>query len=487
MVRWLRGVAGPGAGPGSGDDGVPFAYGFTAAVAWDAWRALREGPAGIEARQLNRLGLLVDYAREHSRFYRERYRDLPAGPVQLRRLPAVSKSELMSRFDDWVTDPAITRTTVEAFVADLDNLGADFLDRYVVFTTSGSTGVPALLVQDRRALAVMNGLAIVRSAGWLTPRVLARVLARGARQAAVFATGGHFLTTTMIARRLRLRPFRRRIVRFYSVLDPLPRLVEQLNAFRPALLGSYASVLGVLAEEQRAGRLRISPAVIGSGGELLSPAVRRQVESAFGCPVAETYSASEATPLALPCRHGRLHVNSDWFLLEPVDAAGAPTAPGELSHSLLLTNLANLAQPLIRYELGDSVVMPAEPCPCASPLPTIRVEGRTEDILQVPRPDGTRVALLPMALATVVEETPGVHRFQIVQTAPTTLAVRLEGGPGTAREQVWAAVRARLADYLTRQGLPAVDLELAAEAPMLSPRGGKLRHVLAAPHPACAP
>ena len=125
--------------------------------------------------------------------------------------------------------------------------------------------------------------------------------------------------------------------------------------------------------------------------------------------------------------------------------------------------------------------MPAEPCPCRSPLPTIRVEGRTEDILHVPRPDGEMVALLPMALATVVEETPGVHRFQIVQTCPTTLAVRLKTDPDTGREEVWAAVRARLAEYLSRQGLPAVALELAAEAPTPSPRGGKLRHVLAMP------
>jgi hypothetical protein len=37
---------------------------------------------------------------------------------------------------------------------DLDNLGRDFLDRYVVITTSGSTGVPALLVEDRRTYGV---------------------------------------------------------------------------------------------------------------------------------------------------------------------------------------------------------------------------------------------------------------------------------------------------------------------------------------------
>jgi hypothetical protein len=118
-----------------------------AAVAWDAWRRAHGDPAGVEARRQRRLGLLIDHAREHSRFYAERYRDLPPG-VELRRLPAVSKSELMDRLDDWVTDPAVTRPAVEAFVAD-------------------------------RRVAHASG------AG--------PMLARGARQAAIFATGGHFL------------------------------------------------------------------------------------------------------------------------------------------------------------------------------------------------------------------------------------------------------------------------------------------------------
>ena len=66
---------------------------------------------------------------------------------------------------------------------------------------------------------------------------------------------------------------RRRIARFYSVLDPLPQLVDQLNAFQPAFLGTYASGLAAQTAEQEAGRLRISPLVITTGGELLSPAV----------------------------------------------------------------------------------------------------------------------------------------------------------------------------------------------------------------------
>ena len=135
------------------------------------------------------------------------------------------------------------------------------------------------------------------------------------------------------------------------------------------MLGMYASALKALTAEQEVGRLRISPLVITSGGELLTPAVQRRAEEAFGCLVNQTYGASEAIPLALPCRHGRLHLNSDWFVVEPIDAEGRPVPPDARSDGLLVTNLANYVQPVIRYQLGDSVVISDRRCACGTPLP----------------------------------------------------------------------------------------------------------------------
>ena len=364
-------------------------------------------------------------------------------------------------------------------MADPDNVGTDFLDRYVIFTTSGSTAEPALLVQDRRAVAVMMGLAYARSAGVLPPRLLLRILARGARQAAIFAGGGHFLTATMFARQLRKQPYRRRHAKYFSVLDPLPELVAQLNDFQPVLISTYASALGVLADEQEAGRLNIAPLVISSGGELLLPSVRAQAERVFKAVVVETYNASEATPLSLPCRLGKMHVNTDWFILEPIDDAGNPVPPGQRSDTVLVTNLANHVQPVIRYELGDSVVVGPDPCRCGSPLPTIAAEGRTDEILRITGSDGTIVVVLPLAIATVVEETPGVLRYQILQTGPAALTIRLTVAPGHSRSDVWALAYRRLIDFLRTQGAaPEVTVGLSEEPPMTNPRSGKMRHVL---------
>ncbi len=451
-------------------------------VAWDAWRAGRGGPAAIRERQAARLEALVSHARRASPLYAELYASLVTDglvPEDLVRLPQVRKPELMSHFDDWVCDREVTRAKVQAFLADPDTVGADFLGRYVVFTTSGSTAEPAVLVQDKRAIAVMNGLAYGRSAGVLPRNLLPRILSRGIKQAAVFAGQGHFLTATLFARRLRELPIRRRYCRYFSILDPLPELVAALNDFQPVMLSTYASALNLLAGEQEAGRLHISPMVISSGGEPLLPNARRRAERVFGAVVVQTYNASEVTPLSLPCRKGQLHLNSDWFIVEPVDGSGRAVAPGQRSDTVLVTNLANYVQPLIRYELGDSVVVGAERCPCGSPLPTITVQGRTDDVLDVPGADGDTVVILPLAISEVVEETPGVLSYQIVQTAPSALAIRLAVDAARQRSEVWERVRCRLLEFLGRQGVSStMTVELADEPPAVNKRSGKLRHVL---------
>jgi len=127
-------------------------------ASWDAWEAAREGKQGIARRQPERLQALVSYARTHSRYFAEVYRDVPEPCSVVRQLPVVTKAELMRDFDDWVTDPAVTKHQVEAFLADPALIGHDYLDRYVVCTTSGSTGTPAILFHDQGGLVVYNVL-----------------------------------------------------------------------------------------------------------------------------------------------------------------------------------------------------------------------------------------------------------------------------------------------------------------------------------------
>jgi len=446
-------------------------------IAWDAWIAKRAGLPYILERQQVRLKELVAFVREHSRYYAEKYRHLPANIEGIHQLPVVTKRELMARFEEWVTDPAIKRVDVEAFVADKSRIGHTFLNQYLILTTSGSSGTPAILLQDTLTQAVMNGLTYVRGLEMVSLSEYWQVLKKGGRQVALFATSGHFLGVTMIERRRRAKPWRAKISRIISVLTPLPEVVKELNEFQPAMVAGYATMLILLAEEQEAGRLQIHPALITSSGETLSPQDREQIQRTFGCTLIESYGCSEATPLTITCRHRRLHVNSDWFILEAVDQSYNPVPAGQYSHTVLITNLANHVQPIIRYELGDSVTVDPDPCPCGSPLPSVRVIGRTDEILAFQSPNNTKVHILPLALWSVINETPGVLRFQAIQTAPERLEIRLKAKIAGEEAQVWESLKQHVQNYMEDHGLLNVKIIHSKVPPAPNPVSGKFRHV----------
>jgi len=141
------------------------------------------------------------------------------------------------------------------------------------------------------------------------------------------------------------------------------------------MLGGDPSALEVLAKEQQVGRLHIHPVAINAAGETLTEAVRQQIAASFGCAVSNYYGSSEAVGLSYECQHHRLHVNSDWYLLEPVDEHDQPVPPGQLSSAVLVTNLANRVQPLIRYKMGDRLLISPDPCHCGSPFPRAECVG----------------------------------------------------------------------------------------------------------------
>ena len=129
---------------------------------------LLTGKAGgeiIAAKRRQRLQQLISFARQHSRFYREKYAHVPSGECALHLLPPVSKPELMERFDDWVTDPAVTLRGVESFIADEWRVGRPFLGRYAVWSSSGTTGTPGIFVHDADALSVYDALSAARFRG----------------------------------------------------------------------------------------------------------------------------------------------------------------------------------------------------------------------------------------------------------------------------------------------------------------------------------
>ena len=149
----------------------------------DGWRARRGGAAALRSRQRRRLAELVAFARARSPYFTERLAGLPGVVSDPVLLPVTSKPELMSRFNDWVTDREVTRQQVEDVVADPARIGELLLGRYTVATTSGRTGVRGIFVMDPGSLAVAAALSTRMLAEWLDPADVWRILRRRGRMA----------------------------------------------------------------------------------------------------------------------------------------------------------------------------------------------------------------------------------------------------------------------------------------------------------------
>lgn len=452
-------------------------------VSLDVAAAHRGAPQGIVQRQQTRLAALLESTLRGSPLYRRLWPVGTTPGTALDALPVVTRAQLMAHFDDWVTDPQLRLHALRAFTADPAHIGTPWLGRYMVWESSGTSGQPGIFVQDAQAMAVYDALEALRRSPppkplmsrWLDP------LGLNERTAFIGAIDGHFASTVSVRRLCAINPWLARSTRSFSLLDPLPVLVQALNAFAPTSIATYPTAAALLADEAARGALHIRPSEIWTGGEYLAPGMRAHITQHLGGAVRNSYGASEFLAIAWECAHGQLHANADWVILEPVDEHFRPVPPGHASSSVLLTNLANHVQPLVRYDLGDQVIMPAERCSCGSALPVLQVQGRHDEPLVMRGRGGGSVTLLPLALSTVLEENAGVFDFYLRQIDGCTLELQLplQGDDG---QRALARCSAALQAFASAMGLDTLQVhgKLGSSTPL--GRSGKACRIVA-----CAP
>lgn len=434
----------------------------------------RLAPAKREALQRERLQKIVTWARAQSPYYASLYRGIPDN-FRLSDLPPVQKPDLMAHWNDWVTDRSLRLADVEAFMTDPDHIGRKFAGHYLVFTTSGSTGNPLVMLCDETTQHMMGAInllrAITRKEDWRA------LILRSGRTIGVFATGGFYLGNSSTRARLLQMPWKKHQLAVTSALLPTEAIVRELNAFQPAMLGGYPSSLALLVDEQQKGNLHIHPVLIMTGGETMTDDVRLSLSKAFGCYTQTTYSCTEGGTIACECPLQHLHLNDDWVLVEPVDQENRPVPDGTQSDHLLMTNLFNFTQPFIRYALSDRVTLHREPCGCGNPSPWLTLEGRADDVLTFAA--GNRsIKVAPLPLYATLREVKALRRFQIVSRPGNRLELRLTPAPGVTAEDAFHPAKAALETYLQKQGIMDVQITLSSQLPCAQPGSGKFKHIL---------
>lgn len=441
-------------------------------------RAETLAPAEIKKIQEERFKALFSHAKKHSKFYREKYENLDLNS-KLEDLPFVRKSELTKNMKAWICDENFDENKLDTYLSDIANLDHLFMDKYSVSTTSGTTGVPLKMLRDNNHIVINSTLLKSRLFEGPLFKHVEGLNKKDTKYASVLATGGYHAAYTGFERAkkaLEKEGFYD-VMQIISIGEPLEDMVSKLNAFQPEILTGYPSVLDSLSNEQLEGRLQISPKALLCSAEQLTEKTWQRLQTRFNCPVGNVYCSTEGGEIALLCEHGHMHVNSDWIILEPVDKNGIPVKSGTISEAVLVTNLTNYVQPIIRYFVDDCIVINEHPCECGLPFPTIEILGRTDDIPEF-RCEDKILKFSPIVFLNAVVDIKGIATYQFVQKKLDTLDIRITYSSDCLKLTVDQNIKNAIEDIFSKNKLKQISLNILNEEPIRAEKGKKMRSYL---------
>ncbi|GAB1364918.1 phenylacetate--CoA ligase [Rhodobacter sp.] len=261
------------------------------------------------------------------------------------------------------------------------------------------------------------------------------------------------------------------------------RQVTLIDDFRPRMIfGTPSYMLSVIDEFRRRG---LDPAQssleIGMfGAEPWTPAMRDEIEAAFGIRAYDLYGLSEiiGPGVSVECaddpRDGGMTIWEDHFYPEIIDPETGTVLPDGEWGELVLTTLTKEGLPMLRYRTRDLTrLVPGHSRPMRR---MARVTGRTDDMIIL-----RGVNIFPTQIEEMLLGCPGLApHFQIELTRPgrmDRMTVLAEAKPSHATEEARAASARDLAHRM--KSLIGVSAEVRVMAPGSVPRSeGKARRIL---------
>jgi phenylacetate-CoA ligase len=369
----------------------------------------------LEHHQAKFLGQLRAFAYAKSPFYQQFHKGFERQPLSA--LPVLSKAMMMEAFDSFVTAPNVHLKDVENYLATSND--DPFLGKYWVSATSGSTGRRGIFLYDL--------------AEWTTVIAsYARVYAWGGINAGLTRQSKIAIVSTTTPWHQSARVGASVQSPFLPTLrldatQPLTETIAALNKFQPEALVAYASMGRLLALAQLEGQLKIAPHSVFTSSEVLTEESRNLIIRAWGKPPMNVYAATETATIAAECEyHVGMHFFEDLVITEVVDDRYQPVPVGEYGEKVLVTVLFSRTQPLIRYEMSDSIRLTGKTCPSGKPYALMDdIQGRYEEVLHLPTPSGTKVAIHPNVFHDVLDLIP-IGGWQVI-LEPTGLRLLLVG------------------------------------------------------------
>jgi len=403
--------------------------------------------------QHQQLLCLVTHAIHHSPFYQELYKNIRTDQcIVLNELPIIDKTTMMENFDRFVTDPRLNLTELQAHISQLTR-DEYYLGEYRVVTTAGSSGMRGVFVFNRKEWSTI--LASSFRCG-LIMGVSARIPNRWRVSYIVADHPMHISYRFVVSSDNHLVKTQR-----LKVASSIQYLVDALNIFQPEVLCTYPSIASLLAIEQLEGRLNIHPQLIETGSEVRTKEMELNIRKAWAVTPFNLYGTTEGGLFSTDCSlHRGMHIFEDLVIMEVVDEKNQPVQDGSPGYRVLLTNLFNFTQPLIRYEVSDMITMSAEPCRCGRPFRLIaEIEGRSDDIIYLQAPGGRDVPVHPIHFYTSMEAFEEIKEYRILlEDDGINIGIVLRGG--VSGEEVANKLKASLRKEIESVGAKCPEIRV---------------------------
>lgn len=386
-------------------------------------RTERAPLAELHDLQSGYLRRLVRHAHRHTAYYRRVMADAGVGPDDVKDVRDLGKLPVL--------DKATARTTDQERLADAPP------HPVVVKTTSGSTGTP-LTVRYNLESRVWRDATRWRGYGWAGYQPGMRA----------FHYWGQLATKPSGWKKWKVEldhALRRDHYVDCGRRSPadLDAAIAAFRRVEPQIMLAYTQGAAALARHvNRTGARTWGDVPVICGAERLWPADRDEMVKAFGPGIFESYGCREVMLIGHECdRHDGLHLSMETMIVEVLVREGTSWRPAKVGETgeIAITDLHNLAQPLIRYLGGDRAVARApESCGCGRTLPRIGpIDGRVTDTLRDGAGQPVNGLLFNILFVSLDDE---AREFQVVQRASGELEIRV----------VMAVAGARISPHLDR-------------------------------------
>ena len=241
--------------------------------------------------------------------------------------------------------------------------------------------------------------------------------------------------------------------------DTVRHYVDALERFRPQILWAYPSMIGGLLRCLKSTGLRTAVPVVLLSSEVVPPLLALQIEEELSATVLDYYGQAERVCLAFAVERGVYRFAPAYGRVELIPEHANADAPR--TARVVATGFWNAAMPLVRYDTGDSVVLPARAADDLSPVelglePFPAIIGRTTEYL-VTR-DGRTIG----GLNHLPRDVEGLVQAQVVQESLDVVVVRvLSNGDfdESARQQLLDNARQKIPPEVTIEVTVVDELE----------------------------